>query len=235
MQVEKNENLCDYSDADTRRNYYSNFKEPWTFLNEADFYRFKIVKKHLIGNSVLDVGTYRGDFLRMIADKYEIAGLDINEERVNIVNNFFKKKVAYVGNLDLDEHLIFANNSFDTVTCLEVIEHLPDLKKAVTELLRISKKRLIISVPYKEIIRYALCIHCGNKTPLSGHLNVFDEKSLDPFLDSKLKVRCILINNSIFSFFRLYKLPALFSSIIDNILNSFFPDKASWIIYIIDI
>jgi ubiquinone/menaquinone biosynthesis C-methylase UbiE len=235
MNKEEIENLSDLFDEDRRRKYYSKIKEPLSFLIATDFYRLEIVKKFLVGNSVLDIGCYRGDFLKMIADKYEIAGLDINEDRVNIVNNYFKKKIAYVGNLEIDDHLIFTDKSYDTVTCMEVIEHLPNLQKIVTELLRITKKRLIISVPYKEKINYTVCLHCGNKTPSSGHIHVFDQKSLDPFLDSKSEVRCILLNNSIFSFFRLYKLPIFVSYFIDHILNLLFPDKAVWIVYIIDL
>jgi 2-polyprenyl-3-methyl-5-hydroxy-6-metoxy-1,4-benzoquinol methylase len=235
MKVHKTENLSDFTDKEKRREYYSKIKEPLSSLSEVDFYRLRIVEKYLIGKSVLDIGTYRGDFLKMISDKFEITGLDFNNECVNIVNDYFKKKVAYVGNLEIDDHLIFKDNSFDTVTCLEVIEHLPDIGKVINELERIARKRIIISVPYKEIIGYTHCIHCGNKTPLSGHLHFFDENSLNQYLKQNEKVRCFLISNSYFSFFRLYKFPLFISRFLDHFLNYFFSDNARWITYIIDL
>lgn len=47
-------------------------------------------------------------------------------------------------------NLSFKDNKFDAVVCFEVLEHLPlkDLPKALSELHRVSKKYVIISVPY---------------------------------------------------------------------------------------
>lgn len=45
------------------------------------------------------------------------------------------------------EDLPFADNSFDTVICTHVIEHILDYRDAIAELRRIARKRLIIVVP----------------------------------------------------------------------------------------
>lgn len=49
--------------------------------------------------------------------------------------------------------LPFKNNSFDTVVAFEVLEHIPfsDFEKALSELRRISKNNVIISIPIKTI------------------------------------------------------------------------------------
>ena len=42
---------------------------------------------------------------------------------------------------------------FDTVTCLEVLEHLDPFEPAVAELARITRGRCIVSVPYEPWFR----------------------------------------------------------------------------------
>jgi ubiquinone/menaquinone biosynthesis C-methylase UbiE len=86
-------------------------------------------------------------------------------------------------------HLPFKANSFDCVVAAEIIEHVPDSKEFVHSLLKVIKPggTLIISTPYKEVIRYALCIHCNQKTPLNAHLHSFDEDTLRSlFSDEKI-------------------------------------------------
>jgi ubiquinone/menaquinone biosynthesis C-methylase UbiE len=81
--------------------------------------------------------------------------------------------------------LPFADNSFDCVVAAEIIEHVVDPKKFVQELMRVLSPRgvLIVSTPYKEVIRYALCVHCNQKTPLNSHLHSFDESKLRDLYD----------------------------------------------------
>ncbi len=76
--------------------------------------------------------------------------------------------------------LPFSDSSFDVVVASEIIEHVTSPEDFVKELFRVVKPggKLIITTPYKEKIRYALCIHCNKKTPLNGHLHSFDENIL---------------------------------------------------------
>lgn len=56
--------------------------------------------------------------------------------------------------------LPFKDSSFDTVTCFQVLEHIPfaDVPKAISELARVSKKNVIISIPepYNSFIAMSL-------------------------------------------------------------------------------
>ena len=76
--------------------------------------------------------------------------------------------------------LPFKPASFDCVIAAEIIEHVPDPKVFLNSLLKVIKPggTLIISTPYKEVIKYALCIHCNQRTPLNSHLHSFDENKL---------------------------------------------------------
>lgn len=76
--------------------------------------------------------------------------------------------------------LPFADNSFDCIIAAEIIEHVSEPEKFVHELHRVVKPGgvLIISTPYKEVLKYALCIHCNQKTPLNSHLHSFNEAKL---------------------------------------------------------
>jgi ubiquinone/menaquinone biosynthesis C-methylase UbiE len=83
--------------------------------------------------------------------------------------------------------LPFADNSFDCIIAAEIIEHVSEPEKFVHELHRVVKPggMLIISTPYKEVLKYALCIHCNQKTPLNSHLHSFDEAKLSSYHPSK--------------------------------------------------
>ena len=76
--------------------------------------------------------------------------------------------------------LPFVDGSFDCVIAAEIIEHVVDPAEFIKELMRVLSPggALILSTPYKEVIRYALCIHCNKKTPLNSHLHSFDENKL---------------------------------------------------------
>ena len=65
----------------------------------------------------------------------------------------FKTKVANVENLPFD------NNSFDTSICLHTLEHVRNLNQAISELKRVTKKRIIIIVPKQRYSRYTEDYH----------------------------------------------------------------------------
>ena len=48
------------------------------------------------------------------------------------------------------ERLPFKGKSFDFVLCTEVLEHVPDWKKAFGELQRVSRKRILVTVPLEK-------------------------------------------------------------------------------------
>ena len=55
--------------------------------------------------------------------------------------------------------LPFGDDSFDTVICAHTIEHIRDIGKAVSELRRICRNRLIIVVPRQREYKYTFDLH----------------------------------------------------------------------------
>lgn len=80
--------------------------------------------------------------------------LDVGS-RNNILEELLKKKCSLVdkNNPDLPpfdwekEFLPYPENSFDTIVCLDTLEHINDLHQSFDDLLRVTRKYLIISLP----------------------------------------------------------------------------------------
>lgn len=87
--------------------------------------------------------------------------------------------------------LPYADKAFDTVVCLDVLEHINDLHTAFTDLLRVSKKYVIISLPncwrkmFKQMLRgrgtqasYGL----PPEKPMDRHKWFFNPTEIEEFL-----------------------------------------------------
>lgn len=125
--------------------------------------------------SGLDVGARDGHLSRLLADVVgEVTALDlelpvIDDARIRCVK-------GNVTSLD------FTDGQFDLVFCAEVLEHIPPqlLARACRELVRVSRRHLVIGVPYRQDIRLGrtTCQCCGTINPPWGHVTSFDEKLL---------------------------------------------------------
>jgi hypothetical protein len=127
------------------------------------------------GNRALDVGARSGQISLRIADGFdEVVALDLVEPRVD------HPKVTPVTGDATD--LQFLDDSFDTVLCAEMLEHVPTplLERACAELARVSRRRLVVGVPHKQDIRCnrTTCATCRKPNPPWGHVNSFDEAAL---------------------------------------------------------
>lgn len=82
-------------------------------------------------------------------------------------------------------HLPFRDGSISCVVASEVLEHVNDPEAAVQETATVLAPggRLVITTPYREVLRYSLCVHCNRQTPVNAHLHSFDERTLLEILD----------------------------------------------------
>ncbi len=139
-----------------------------------DAYRFHLVYQRLAEGSVLDVGVYFGDFLKLARRAgHDIFGTEVNAARKDLANSILGADVTVVdfrnGRLTR-----YSSDSIDNVVAMEVIEHVPDDRLAVSELCRAAREKVVITVPFREKIKTVLCVHCSQYTPHSGHLNSYD-------------------------------------------------------------
>ena len=145
-----------------------------------DAYRFDLCYRQLCPGSVLDVGAYFGDFLILVRkDGREVFGSEVNISRVNLVNSILGDDIVVMDfrNGHLKQ---FQDSSVDNVVCMETVEHVLDDRLAVSELCRVARTKVVITVPFREHIQSVLCIHCSKYTPYSGHQHSYD---LGTFLD----------------------------------------------------
>lgn len=103
--------------------------------------------------TLLDVGSGRGVFLLPFLEEFphvRVTSLDLLEKRVTFLNALsaggYHQLRAYEKDI-CDQP--FPENSFDVVTLLEVLEHIPAVDKAVAAALRMAKQYVIVTVPSK--------------------------------------------------------------------------------------
>jgi len=156
--------------------------KPERSFDLLDAYRFDLCYRQVGPGSVLDVGAYLGDFLKLAQkDKREIFGTEVNQDRVNLVNSILGSDVVRLNfrNGSLDQ---FESNTIDTVVCMETLEHVIYDRYAVSELCRVAKKRVVITVPFRENIPKVLCMHCDSYTPHHGHQHSYHAGSFSKML-----------------------------------------------------
>ncbi|MCE5274583.1 MAG: class I SAM-dependent methyltransferase [Syntrophaceae bacterium] len=88
--------------------------------------------------------------------------------------------------------LPFDDGSFDIVICSEVLEHIPDHKKAMAEIIRVLKpgKSLVVSVPRYLPERICWALSEDYHMEKGGHIRIYRKKALISLLE-KAGVKCI--------------------------------------------
>ena len=124
-----------------------------TDLNEACT---EAILADVVGTTVLEAGSGRGFLLRELAGLPtldRIVGIDLVAPSEGTTND----RVEYVHGSVTE--LPFADNEFDTVVCTHVLEHIPDVHRALAELRRVARDRLIIVVPRERPYRWGFNLH----------------------------------------------------------------------------
>jgi 2-polyprenyl-6-hydroxyphenyl methylase / 3-demethylubiquinone-9 3-methyltransferase len=117
-----------------------------TSVNPCRFtYYHNVVRKVLqldpAGKTALDVGCGGGILAEEFAAAgFKVTGIDPSENSLHTA-----KEHARLNGLGIDyqtgtgENILFANNSFDVVYCCDVLEHVRDLPKCISEIVRVLK------------------------------------------------------------------------------------------------
>lgn len=95
-------------------------------------------------NTILDVGCGTGNLsYHLQKEGYEVTGVDVSGFALTEARNRGIKCVQG----DLDSELPFRDNSFDCVVCCQVLQHIFEPLKLVSDMKRVSNKYIIINVP----------------------------------------------------------------------------------------
>lgn len=110
--------------------------------------------KSLQFESLLDVGSGRGVFLFPFLEEFpwvQVTSLDLLPHRVEVLQDLTRGGITRLQALEGDIcTTAFPEKSVDVVTMLEVLEHIPDVEKAVASAVRIAGKHVVVTVPSKE-------------------------------------------------------------------------------------
>ena len=111
--------------------------------------RMKKVLKHIPSDGLhLDVGIGRGDGTYLVSQKKRTIGIDFGLRSL---------KIAARKNVNLIQadgrYLPFKSSIFKSVTCLDVVEHIPEAEKAINEIYRVMKPEgcLVLQTPTIEL------------------------------------------------------------------------------------
>jgi ubiquinone/menaquinone biosynthesis C-methylase UbiE len=152
--------------------------QPYGKIASLEVSRFKDTAAHLCreSESLLDVGCFCGEWLNYVTSKHKWIithlGIDVAQNKIDEGKRLFPHlnlQCSYA------EQLNSSAARFDIVTCLEVLEHIPDWQRVFESLFKLAKRQVIITVPYRESIIQTPCVHCGKLTPLYGHLRSYSE------------------------------------------------------------
>lgn len=138
------------------------------------------------GPKALDVGARDGHLSVLLAERFErVVALDLNRPEVR-----HPRVDCVQGDA---AQMNFADRSFHTVVCAEVLEHIPPalLPRVCRELVRVADRQVVIGVPFKQDLRVDCCTcrTCGAINPPWGHVNSFDLERLVALMDGMVPAK----------------------------------------------
>lgn len=145
-------------------------RKNWTHLSWPKHQeRLKECAMNLVGHKFADVGCVFGHSTHYLS-KFkpgDWTGIDFSRRAiVGSIQNFPKLKFMFLNSMkDLD-----SIESFDSVVCSEVIEHVEDDRSLLNKLLEITKKILVITTPCVSVISV-------------GHLRLYDKEMLEKLFE----------------------------------------------------
>lgn len=143
--------------------------------------------KNLPIETVLDVGCGEGFTLNKVSKARigkRLEGVEYLKTALEIGKKMYPELTMKQGNI---YNLAYKNNSFDLVMSTEVLEHLDDPKKGLKELIRVSKKYILLSVPNEPFFMMANFLRGKNLTRLGNdieHIQHWSSRGFTSFASS---------------------------------------------------
>ena len=129
--------------------FYSTADHPVKVPVQMAAYELGTERYMTAGGSVLDVGYGQGYGLQIMAGKAgRLAGIDVDGRAVARTQQL----IAEIPGLEAlrrydGYHVPYPDKSFDLVTCVDVLEHVPDYRRLLSDMVRVSRTAVLISTP----------------------------------------------------------------------------------------
>ena len=101
------------------------------------------------GRRMLDVGTGTGRAAMALAQRGAVVtGVDASGEMLSVARRRASESGLVIEFSEGDAHALrFADRAFDATVCLRVLMHVPDWKKTIEELCRVTERRVVLDYP----------------------------------------------------------------------------------------
>ena len=116
--------------------------------------RYQFAGYFVKGKDVLDLGCgvgYGSDYLMKECDPKSVVGVDISKKAIDFAKSHYKRKgLKFL--ISGAENILLPDKSVDVAIALELVEHVDDCKKVLSEVKRILRKEgvFIVSTPRKK-------------------------------------------------------------------------------------
>jgi ubiquinone/menaquinone biosynthesis C-methylase UbiE len=147
--------------------------------------------KQLHPGSILDVGAGEGftlEMLRINKTANKLEGIEYMDDAIALGKKLHPQVSIKKGDI---YKLPYQANAFDLIICTEVLEHLEDPEKALSELKRVTKKYLIISVPNEPLFTIQRILRGKNVMKLGAHaehIQHWTSGAFEKFVRKQMKI-----------------------------------------------
>lgn len=125
------------------------------------------------GSKILEIGANMGQYTTLFAEKgFQMVGIDLSDKAVDIAKENSRmlnlKNVDYF-QADAEDLNLFGDERFDGVVSFSTLRYVPDLKKALREIHRVTKKNgvAVLDFPNKHCPWFTLL---KNKFGVENHI-----------------------------------------------------------------
>jgi len=169
------------------KDYYESdrFWDGEAIQDEGNLNRFRVTGALIPDDveSLVDIGCGNGlfvNYMKTYRPELKLLAVDRSKTALKFVKT--EKIEGDIISIPLSDH------SYDCVSCLEVIEHLPVnvFKEALAELSRVANKYVLISVPYAEELEdnHTQCPQCKSIFNADLHMRNFSDIKMQHLLSS---------------------------------------------------
>lgn len=145
-------------------------------------------------DSILDVGCGEGftlERIRVAGIARTLEGIEVRSDAIEIGRALYPELTLRQGSI---YELPYADASFDTVLCSEVLEHLEHPEEALAELTRVARRHCIISVPNEPFFQLANFLRGKNLARWGNdieHLQHWTTKGIANLVGRFCKIRTV--------------------------------------------